>query len=85
MQLAHQDTGARHAVIALAHVHRSFMGHRIGAAQMRSALKHYNAAIANHIACVPTNDTQTKSMVPTAIMFICIEVSHLFVYLLALS
>ncbi|THY25985.1 hypothetical protein D6D01_04668 [Aureobasidium pullulans] len=77
LQLAHQDIGTRHALIALAHLHRDFTSLKNQSSRSRPALNHYDAAIRHHISSLSTGmqDTITSgSAMTTAIIFICIEI-----------
>lgn len=73
LQLAHEDMGTHHAVLALAYVHRAFVG--LECTNIPSALSHYNTAIRHHIQSLPdAGKSRAHPAAPCAIIFICIEV-----------
>ncbi|KAI5204343.1 hypothetical protein E4T38_04694 [Aureobasidium subglaciale] len=76
IQLAHQDTGTRHGLLALAHLHRDFTNHKTQSTRNQSALRHYNIAIQHHVTSMvegPQDAMQSGSFISTAIIFICVE------------
>ncbi|CAD0110264.1 unnamed protein product, partial [Aureobasidium uvarum] len=77
LQLAQQDVGMRHSLVALSHLHRDFTNSQNQLQHNQPALYHYDAAIRNHIKSLSgeTQDTlQSSSAMSTAIVFICIEI-----------
>ncbi|KAI5206488.1 hypothetical protein E4T39_02414 [Aureobasidium subglaciale] len=76
LQLAHQDSGTRHGLLALAHLHRDFINHETRSTRNVSALKHYNIAIQHHVTSMTEgvqDAMQLGSFISTAIIFICVE------------
>jgi hypothetical protein len=77
LQLAQQDVATKHALVALAHLHRDFTNSGSHRQHNQQALQHYGAAIRSHIKSISgeMRDTvQSSSAMTTAIVFICIEI-----------
>ncbi|KEQ63477.1 uncharacterized protein M437DRAFT_47167, partial [Aureobasidium melanogenum CBS 110374] len=77
LQLAQQDVGTRHALVALAHLHRDFTNPQNESKHNQPALYHYDAAIRSHISSVSgemQDILKSSSAMSTAIVFMCIEI-----------
>jgi hypothetical protein len=77
LQLAQQDVATKHALVALAHLHRDFTNSESRGQHNQPALHHYDTAIRSHIKSISgeMKDTvQSSSAMTTAIVFICIEI-----------
>jgi hypothetical protein len=77
LQLAQQDVATKHALVALAHLHRDFTKSGCYEQHNLSALHHYDTAIRSHIKSLSgeMKDTvKSSSAMTTAIVFICIEI-----------
>jgi hypothetical protein len=77
LHLAQQDPATKHALVALAHLHRDFTNSGSHQQHNLPALHHYDTAIRSHIKSISgeMRDTvNTSSAMTTAIVFICIEI-----------
>lgn len=77
LQLAQQDVGTRHALVALAHLHRDFTDPQNKLQHNQPALYHYDAAIRSHISSLSgemQDILKSSSAMSTAIVFMCIEI-----------
>jgi Zn-dependent oligopeptidase len=77
LQLAQQDVATKHALVALAHLHRDFTNSGNHGQHNQPALHHYDTAIRNHIKSLSgevKNTVDSGSAMTTAIVFICIEI-----------
>ncbi|KAI4851587.1 hypothetical protein E4T44_02039 [Aureobasidium sp. EXF-8845] len=77
LQLAQQDAATKHALVALAHLHRDFTNPGSHGQHNQSALHHYDTAIRNHIKSLSGEMNETANSgtaMTTAIVFICIEI-----------